>query len=143
MAFNNYTLSNGLPVHAIYVSRTDEDGKVQQDRFWGTAKHVGDLSQVYVRIDIDVLQPKFQRLHYGVEITDEMRRRKRRRTAAMKKEEAKATQEKNEQWDELTQRWNCVEWEQDQVELWQQKLKERELAVAAREAIVFQRELEY
>ena len=47
-----------------------------------------------MRVDIDVLQPKFQGLHYGVETLDEMRRRKRRRTAAMKKEETKAAQKK-------------------------------------------------
>ena len=55
----------------------------------------------------------------------------------MKKEEAKAAQEKNEQWDELTQRWDCVEWEQTQIELWRQEFEERELAVAARETAVF------
>ena len=65
MAYTNSTLSNGLPGHAVYVSRTDEDGKVQQERFWGTAKQVGDPSQVYVHIDIDVLQPIFQGFHYG------------------------------------------------------------------------------
>ena len=89
MVYNNYTLSNRLPVHAVYVNRTDEDGKVQQDRFWGTAKQVGNPSQVYVRIDIDVLQPMFQGLHYGKETIDEMSRRKRRRTVAEKKEKAR------------------------------------------------------
>ena len=65
MAYNNYTLPSGLPVHAVYVNRTDEDGKVTQDRFWGTVKQVGDSTQVYVRIDVDVLQPMLQGLHYG------------------------------------------------------------------------------
>ena len=88
MAFNNYTVSNGLPVHAVYVSRTDEDGKVQQERFWGIAKQVGDPSQVYVRIDIDVLQPIFQGLHYGQETTEELSRHKRRQTVAKKREKA-------------------------------------------------------
>ena len=36
MAFNNYTLANGIPVHAVHVSRAGEDGKVMQERFWGT-----------------------------------------------------------------------------------------------------------
>ena len=49
----------------------------------------------------------------------------------------KAAQKKNEYWDSLAQRWDCVEWEQDQVEIRRQELKGRELAVAAREATVF------
>lgn len=65
MVYNNHTLSSGLPVHTVYVSRADEDGKVYQDRFWGTVKQVGDPFQAYVRINIDVLQPIFQGLHYG------------------------------------------------------------------------------
>ena len=61
----------------------------------------------------------------------------------MKKEEAKAAQERNDEWDNLTQWWDYVEREQEQVEAWRRKLEEHELAVAAREAAVFQRELEY
>ena len=61
----------------------------------------------------------------------------------MKKEEAKAAQEKDEQRNELTQRWDCVEWEQARIELWGQELAERKLAVAVYETAVFQCELEY
>ena len=92
MAFNNYTLANGLPVHAVHVSWTNEDGKVQQERFWGTVKQVGNPSQVYVRIDIDQLQPTFQGLHYGQEMTEELSRRKRRQTVAEKRERARGEQ---------------------------------------------------
>ena len=88
MAYNNYTLSNGLLVYVVHVSRTNEDRKVQPGRFWGTVKQVGDPSQVYVRIDVDVLQPLFQGHHYGKETVDELSRRKRRWTAAEKKERA-------------------------------------------------------
>ena len=42
-----------------------------------------------------------------------------------------------------TQQRNGVEWEQARIDLWRQKLAECELAVAARESIVFQHELEY
>ena len=143
MAFNNYTLSNGLPVHAVYVSRTDEEGKIRQERFWGTAKQVGDPSQVYVRIDIDVLQPIFQGLHYGQETTEELSRCKRRRTAAEKREKAREEQLERLRQDQSTQQRNGVEWEQARIDLWRQKLEERERAVAARESTVFQRELEY
>ena len=143
MAHSNYTLSSGLRVHPVHVSRTDEEGRVTQDRFWATVAQTGDPFCVHARVDIDVLQPKFQGLHYRVETIDEMRRRKRRRTAAMKKEEAKAAKEQKEQWDELKQKWNDVEWEQARIELWGQELEERKLAVATHESTVFQRELEY
>ena len=143
MAFNNYTLANGLPVHAVHVSRTDEDGKVQQERFWGTAKQVGDPSQVYVRIDIDELQPMFQGLHYGQEMTKELSRRTRRRIAAEKKERAEKERLERQQREQVAQQRDNVNWEQARIDLWRQKLEERELAVAARESAVFQRELEY
>ena len=143
MAFNNYTLANGLPVHAVHVSRTDDDGNVQQERFWGTTKQVGDPSQVYVRIDIDVLQPMFQGLHYGQETTEEMSRRKRRRTAAEKKERAREEQLERLRRDQAVQQREDTNWEQARIDLWRQKLERRELAVAARERSVFQREEEY
>ena len=143
MVYNNYMLSNGLPVHAVYVNRSDEDGKVQQDHFRGTAEQVGDPSQVYVRIDIDVLQSMFQGLHYGKEMVDELSRCKRRRTAAEKKEKAREEQLERQRQDQSTQQWNGVEWEQARIDLWRQKLEERELAVAAGESTVFQYELEY
>lgn len=95
MAYNNhanYTLSSGLNVHTVHVSRTDEEGRFIQDRFLATVVQAGDPSCVHARVDIDVLQPKFQGLHYGVETIDEMRRHKRRRTTATKKEEARAAQ---------------------------------------------------
>ena len=91
---NNYTLSSSLRVHPVHVSRTDEEGRVTQDRFWATVPQTGNPFFVHARVDIDVLQPKFQGLHYGVESLNKMRRRKRRRTAAIKKEEAKAAKEK-------------------------------------------------
>ena len=143
MAFNNYTLANGLPVHAVHVSWTDEDGKVHQERFWGTVKQVGDPSQVYVRIDIDVLQPMFLELHYGQETTEELSRRKRRRTAAEKKERAREEQLERLRRDQAAQQRDDTNWEQARIDLWRQKLEERELAVAARERSVFQREEEY
>ena len=143
MAFNNYTLANGLPVHAVHVSRTDEDGKVQQERFWGTVKQIGDPSQVYVRIDIDELQPMFQGLHYGQETTEELSRRKRRRTAAEKREKAREEQLERLRRDQVAQQGDDTNWEQARIDLWRQKLEERERAVAARESAVFQRELEY
>ena len=143
MAFNNYTLANGLPVHAVHVSRTDEDGKVHQERFWGTVKQVGDPSQVCVRIDVDVLQPMFQELHYGQETTKELSRRKRRRTAAEKKEKAREEQLERLRRDQAAQQRDDTNWEQARIDLWRQKLEERERAVAARERSVFQREEEY
>ena len=99
------------------MSRTDEEGRVTQDRFWATVVQTGDPFCVHARVDINVLQPKFQGLYYGVETIDEMRRRKRRRTIAMKKEEAKIAQEEKEQWDEMKQKWDDLEWEQvtDQI----------------------------
>ena len=106
---NNYTLSSGLNVHPVHVSRTDEEGQVTQDRFWAIVVQTGDPSCVHARVDIDVLQPKFRGLYYGVKTIDEMRRRKRRRTAATKKEEVKAAREEKEQWDELKQKWDDVE----------------------------------
>ena len=143
MAFNNYTLANGLPVHAVHVSRTDEDGKVQQERFWGTVKQIGDPSQVYVRIDIDELQPMFQGLHYGQETTEELSRRKRRRTAAEKREKDREEQLERLRRDQAAQQRDDTNWEQARIDIWRQKVEERELAVAAREKAVFQRELEY
>ena len=106
MAYNNrtnYTLSSGLNVHPVHVSWTDEEGRITQDRFWATVAQAGDPFCVYARVDIDVLQPKFQGLHYGVETIDEMRRRKRRRTAAMKKEEARAAREESQHQDQSAQ----------------------------------------
>ena len=143
MAFNNYTLANGLPVHAVNVNRTDEDGKIQQERFWGTVKQIGDPSQVYVRIDIDELQPMFQGLHYGQETTEELSRRKRRRTAAEKKEKAREEHLERLRRDQAAQQRDDTNWEQARIDLWRQKLERRELAVAARERSVFQREEEY
>ena len=61
---------------------------------------IGDPSYIHVRIDINVLQPKFQGSHYDTQPIDELRRRKRRTTATTKKEEAKAAQERNEEWDD-------------------------------------------
>ena len=112
MACKNYTLSNGLWVHAVYVSRTDEDGKVQQDRFWGTVKQVGDPSQVYVRIDVHVLQTLLQGYHYAKETVDELLRCKRRTTVAEKKERAREEQVERQQRDELTQQQKNSGWEQ-------------------------------
>ena len=146
MAYNNranYTLLSGLNAHPVHVSRTDEEGQVTQDRFWATVAQVADPFCVHARVDIDVLQPKFQGLHYGVETIDEMRRRKRRRTAAIKREEANAAQEERERQDQSMQQQNAVKWEQAWIDLWRQKLEEGELAVAVRESAVFQRELEY
>ena len=130
MAYSNYTLSSGLKVHPIHVTRMDEDGQVTQDRFWATLVQIGDRSYVHARMDIDVLQPKFQGLHYGMQTIDELRRRKRRRTVATKKEEVKEAQNKNEEWDSLAQGWDCIEWKQEEVEIWRQELKMHELAVA-------------
>ena len=99
MAYNiraNYTLLSGLNVHPVHVSRTDEEGNVTQERVWATVAQVADPFCVHARLDIDVLQSKFQGLHYGVQTIDEMRRRKRRRTAAMKKEEARTAREERE-----------------------------------------------
>ena len=146
MAYNtraNYTLLSGLNVHPVHVSRTDEEGNVTQDRVWATVAQVADPFCVHARVDIDILQPKFQGLHYGVQTIDEMRRRKRRRTAAMKKEEARTAREEKELQEQSTQQQSAVEWEQARIDLWRQKLEERERAVAARESAVFQRELEY
>ena len=141
--FGTYTLSSGLKVHPVHVSWTEEDGLVTQGRFWATVVQIGDPSYAHARIDIDVLQPKFQGLHYGMQTIDEVRRGKKRRTVATKKEESKVAQERNEEWDDMSQWWDSIQWEQDQVEIWRQELKERELAVAAHEAAVFQCELEY
>ena len=143
MAFSNYTLANGLPVHAVHVSRTDEDGKIQQERFWGTVKQIGDPSQVYVRIDIDELQPMFRELHYGQETADELSRRKRRRTAAERKEKAREEQLERLRRDQAANQRDDTNWEQARIDIWRQKLEQRELAVAARERSVFQREEEY
>ena len=143
MAVNNYTLANGLPVHAVHVSRTDEDGKIQQERFWGTVKQIGDPSQVYVRIDIDELQPMFRELHYGQETADELSRRKRRRTAAERKEKAREEQLERLRRDQAANQRDDTNWEQARIDLWRQKLEERERAVAARESAMTQRELEY
>ena len=143
MAVNNYTLANGLPVHAVNVNRTDESGKIQQERFWGTVKQIGDPSQVYVRIDIDELQPMFQGLHYGQETTEELSRRKRRRTAAEKKEKDREEQLERLRRDQAAQQRDDTNWEQARIDLWRQKLEERERAVAARESAMTQRELEY
>ena len=143
MVFSNYTLANGLPVHAVHVSRTDEDGKIQQERFWGTVKQIGDPSQVYVRIDIDELQPMFRELHYGQETADELSRRKRRRTAAERKEKAREEQLERLRRDQAANQRDDTNWEQARIDLWRQKLEQRELAVAARERSVFQREEEY
>ena len=71
-------------MHPVHVSRTDEEGNVTQDRVWATVAQVADPFCVHARVDINVLQPKFQGLHYGVQTIDEMRRRKRRRAAAIK-----------------------------------------------------------
>ena len=62
---------------------------------------------------------------------------------AEKKEETKKEQKERKKYDNLGQKLDCVEWEKQQVEQWRQELKTRELAVAAREAAIFQRELEY
>ena len=82
-------------------------------------------------------------MHYARQTVNDLGRCKQRRTAAEKKEEAKKEQKKKEEWDSLVQKWICMEWEQEEVERWRQELKMRELAVAARETTVFQRELEY
>lgn len=74
---------------------------------------------------------------------DELRRHKRRRATTTEREETKVAQERNEEWDSLAQCWDCVEWEQEQVEVWRQELNEQELAVAAHKATIFQHELEY
>ena len=61
----------------------------------------------------------------------------------MKREEAKAVREENRQHDQSAQQRAGVDWEQARIDLWRQKLKERERAVAARESAVFKREQEY
>ena len=121
MAYNtraNYTLLSGLNVHPVHVSRTDEEGNVTQERVWATVAQVADPFCVHARLDVDVLQPKFQGLHYGVQTIDEMRRRKRRRTAAKKKEEARVMREENRQQDQSAQQRAGVDWEQARIDLW-------------------------
>ena len=110
MAYNNYTPANGLPVHAVHVSRTDEVGKVHQGRFWGTVKQIGDPSQVYARIDIDELQPLFQGLHYGKETVNELSRRKRRRTATEKKERAEEERLERQRREQVAQQRDDTNW---------------------------------
>ena len=61
----------------------------------------------------------------------------------MKKEGARAEQVERQQRDELAQQWENLEWEQARIDLWRQKLEERELVLAARESAVFQHKLEY
>ena len=85
----------------------------------------------------------FQGLHYGRETTDELSRRKRRRTAAEKKERAREEQMERLRRDQVAQQRDDTNWEQARIDLWRQKLKERERAVAACESTVFQRKLEY
>ena len=130
-------------MHPVHVNRTDEEGNVTQDRVWATVAQVADPFCVHARVDIDVLQPKFQGLHYGVQTIDEMRRRKRRRAAAIKREEAKVVREENRQQDQSAQQRAGVDWEQARIDLWRQELERREMAVRARESAVFKREEEY
>ena len=61
----------------------------------------------------------------------------------MKKEEAKAAREEREQQDQSVQQRSGVEWEQARIDMWRQKLEEREWGVTTRESGVFQRELKY
>ena len=103
MAYSNYAVPSGLRVHPVYVNRMDENGQIQQDRVWATVTQVGDHSYVHIRIDVDVLQPIFQGLHYGKQTTDELARRKWRRIATTKKEEAKEEQKKKKECDRLAQ----------------------------------------
>ena len=114
----NYTLLSGLNVHPVHVSRTNEEGRVTQDRVWATVAQVADPFCVHARLDIDVLQPKLQGLHYGVQTIDEMRRRKRRRTATMKREEAREAREESQRQDQSEQQRSGVEWEQARIDLW-------------------------
>lgn len=97
MTHSKYTLPKGLWVHPVHVSQTNEDGQIMQERFWATVTQGGDHSHVHARIDVDVLQPTLQGLHYGKQTVDEMGRRKRRQVANARKEEAKEKQKKKEQ----------------------------------------------
>ena len=59
-------------------------GKFIRIAFWGTVKQIGDPSQVYICIDVDMLKPMLQGLYYGQQIVDEFSRCKRRQTAVAK-----------------------------------------------------------
>ena len=72
--FSNYTLPNGLQVHPIHVSRTEEDGRVVQDCFWVAVAQVYNQLHVHARIDVDMLQPMFQGMHYDKQAIDELGR---------------------------------------------------------------------
>lgn len=114
-----------------------------QERFWATVAQVYDHSHVHPRIDVDVLQPIFRGLHFWKQTVDEMGRRKRRRTMMENRDEAQENEKEQKSYDEFAQKWNCVEWEQEEVLKWRKELKTRKTTVAAREATVFQRQLEY
>lgn len=103
MAFSNCTLPSGLKVHPVYVSLMEEDSRVTQDRFWATVTPVGDHCHVHPCIDVDVLQPMLQGLHYGKQTGNELGRRERRQTTVVRKKEVKKEQERKEEWDSLAQ----------------------------------------
>ena len=74
--YSNYTLSNGLRVHPVYVNWANEDGSVAQERWWATVTSQLDQSYLYQQIDVEVLQPIFRNCHCGKQIVNEMGRRK-------------------------------------------------------------------
>ena len=106
-------------------------------RFSNLDAAIQQFGQVYVRIDIDELQPMLQGLYYGKETMDELSRRKRRRTAAEKKERAEEERLEHQRREQVAQQRDDTNWEQARIDLWRQKLEERELAVATREKAVF------
>ena len=76
-------------------------------------------------------------------MVDELGRRKLRRVLTEKRSKKEKEQEEQEAYDNLAQKWDCLTWEQEEVELWRRVLKMREIAMGTIEAAVFQRELEY
>lgn len=114
----NYTLPSRLRVQPIYVSQTEEDDLVVQDRLWAIVAQVYDQSDVHGRIDVDVLQAIFWGLHYNMQTVDELGRHKHRRTMVERKEETKKEQKEQREYDDLMQKWDCVEWGKEQVEQW-------------------------
>lgn len=117
MVHSNYTLPNRLWVHPVHVNCMEEDERVTQDRFWAMVNQVGDFSHVHARIEVGMLQPIFQGLHYRRDIADKLGRCKRRCTTPERKKKARKAQEEKEEWDSLLQRWDYLEWEQDQMDI--------------------------
>lgn len=91
-----HTTAGGASIHLIYLSRRREDGIIVQERYWGPFGMRRDMEFVHPRVEIEVRQPLFPQVAFGLLTEKEIARQARRRRCAECRERERRVAEKRE-----------------------------------------------